>query len=182
MLHAFPPLPPSSPDRATVVPRAPEGPAATMDLLLSVLESAEVGVVVADAFTQAGRTDAFDIGGYWPVFTWEDGDAFEVVKPWLHYLQWKYSDAAEARGRLTPRPMPPPLDEQAEAELRAGIICGTPDEVAAQIQILGDAAGRAGVPGGSLTFVGRHYFPGMPRDVMRASTRLFAEKVIPQVR
>ena len=53
MLQAFPPLPPSSPDRATVVPRAPEGPAATMDLLLSVLESAEVGVVVADASARA---------------------------------------------------------------------------------------------------------------------------------
>lgn len=53
MLQAFPPLPPNAIDRATVVPRAPEGPAATMDLLLSVLESAEVGVVVADASARA---------------------------------------------------------------------------------------------------------------------------------
>lgn len=53
MLQAFPPLPPNAVDRATVIPRAPEGPAATMDLLLSVLESAEVGVVVADASARA---------------------------------------------------------------------------------------------------------------------------------
>lgn len=53
MLQAFPPLPPTAIDRATVMPRAPEGPAATMDLLLSVLESAEVGVVVADASARA---------------------------------------------------------------------------------------------------------------------------------
>jgi DNA-binding CsgD family transcriptional regulator len=53
MLQAFPPLFPAPLDRATVIPRAPEGPAATMDLLLSVLESAEVGVVVADASARA---------------------------------------------------------------------------------------------------------------------------------
>jgi DNA-binding CsgD family transcriptional regulator len=41
MLQAFPPLSPAPLDRATVIPRAPEGPAATMDLLLSVLESAD---------------------------------------------------------------------------------------------------------------------------------------------
>lgn len=52
MLHVLPPLAPSALDR-TVVPPRPEGPAATMDLLLSVLESAEVGVVVADASARA---------------------------------------------------------------------------------------------------------------------------------
>jgi DNA-binding CsgD family transcriptional regulator len=52
MLHALNPI--TSPvDRATLVPRAPDAPAATMDLLLSVLESAEVGVVVADASARA---------------------------------------------------------------------------------------------------------------------------------
>jgi len=38
---------------AALLPRTPDGPAATMDLLLSVLESAEVGVVVADASARA---------------------------------------------------------------------------------------------------------------------------------
>ena len=40
-------------DRATLMPRAPDGPAATVDLLMSVLESAEIGVLVADATARA---------------------------------------------------------------------------------------------------------------------------------
>lgn len=52
MLHSFDPI--TAPlDRATLVPRTPDAPAATMDLLLSVLESAEVGVVVADPAARA---------------------------------------------------------------------------------------------------------------------------------
>lgn len=51
MLHALNLSPPF--DRAAILPRTPDAPAATMDLLLSVLESAEVGVVVADATARA---------------------------------------------------------------------------------------------------------------------------------
>jgi DNA-binding NarL/FixJ family response regulator len=52
MLHSLSPI--TAPlDRATLIPRAPDAPSATMDLLLSVLESAEVGVVVADASGRA---------------------------------------------------------------------------------------------------------------------------------
>lgn len=53
MLHLLPPLSPAALDRSPLLPRAPEGPAATMDLLLSVLERAEVGVVVADTSARA---------------------------------------------------------------------------------------------------------------------------------
>ena len=130
----------------------------------------------------AGGTNAqgFEVGGYWPVFTWEDADAFEVVKPWLHYMQWKYEDTAGARGRLTPRPLPPELDADGEEALHSGLICGTPDEVANQIGELVNSVSRSRVSGAPFTFVGRHYYPGMPRDVMRDATRVFAEKVIPR--
>lgn len=40
-------------DRSPFLPRPPEAPGATVDLLMSVLESAEVGVLVADATGRA---------------------------------------------------------------------------------------------------------------------------------
>ena len=126
------------------------------------------------------NSEAFEVGGYWPVFTWENRDAFDLVKPWLHYMQWKYEDTTGARGRLTPRPMPPELDSDSEEALHAGLICGTPDDVATHIEELLDSVSRSGVPGGPFTFVGRHYYPGMPRNMMRDATRMFAEQVIPR--
>jgi DNA-binding CsgD family transcriptional regulator len=53
MLHPVPPLPPGSTERPGLAARIADGPGATMDLLLSVLECAEVGVVVADASGRA---------------------------------------------------------------------------------------------------------------------------------
>lgn len=119
---------------------------------------------------------SFAISGYWPVFTSEEPGAWEQVRPYLHYMEWKYEDAEGAKGRVGELPQPPELDAQTEAALRATIICGTPDEVTAQIGQL-----RA-IAGPELHFIGRHYFPGMDRDVMRRATALFAEQVIPMFR
>jgi alkanesulfonate monooxygenase SsuD/methylene tetrahydromethanopterin reductase-like flavin-dependent oxidoreductase (luciferase family) len=91
-------------------------------------------------------------------------------------MEWKYEDHANSKGRVGPRPLPPGLNSETEAEMRDAIIVGTPDEVAARIRELGVIAGER------FTFVGRHYFPGMDRGVMREATRLFAEEVIPQLR
>jgi alkanesulfonate monooxygenase SsuD/methylene tetrahydromethanopterin reductase-like flavin-dependent oxidoreductase (luciferase family) len=122
------------------------------------------------------EASAFDIGGYWPIFTWDDKDAWDIVKPYFRYMEWKYEDAAGAKGRLGGElPLPPPLDADAWEALRLGIICGTPDEVAHRIRALREVAGTR------FTFVGRFYFPGMDRDVMRRATRLFADEVIPQL-
>jgi alkanesulfonate monooxygenase SsuD/methylene tetrahydromethanopterin reductase-like flavin-dependent oxidoreductase (luciferase family) len=133
---------------------------------------------IHDELTKAGKDDGvFDIAGYWPVFAWDGDDAWEVVKPFLHYMEWKYEDHAGSKGRLGPRPLPPDLDEATEAELRAAIIVGTPDEVAGRIRELAAIADTE-----RFTFVGRHYFPGMDRAIMRKATRLFAEDVIPQLR
>ena len=56
MLHSSPsstPLSPAAIDRAILTPRSDDAPAATVDLLMSVLERAELVVVVADATGRA---------------------------------------------------------------------------------------------------------------------------------
>jgi alkanesulfonate monooxygenase SsuD/methylene tetrahydromethanopterin reductase-like flavin-dependent oxidoreductase (luciferase family) len=120
------------------------------------------------------------VAGYWPVFVWEEaGRAWEMARPYHHYVQWKYLDAERAKGRLGPLPLPPALDEPAEAALRGQIICGTPADVAARITELADIAR---VPGADFTFIARMHYPGMDPAIVRAATRLFAEQVIPAVR
>jgi alkanesulfonate monooxygenase SsuD/methylene tetrahydromethanopterin reductase-like flavin-dependent oxidoreductase (luciferase family) len=127
--------------------------------------------------TRAGReADALEVAGYWPVFVWEDGEAWERVRPYHHYIEWKYDDAEGARGRLGPIPTPPPLDAQSEAAIRSTMLCGSPDEVAARIGEYAEAAGPR------FHFVARLYYPGMDRAMMRESTRLFAERVVPALR
>ena len=122
----------------------------------------------------------FHLAGYWPVFAWEGaGRAWEMVRPFHHYVQWKYLDAERAKGRLGPLPLPPALDERSEAALRAEIICGTPAEVAAGIAELAEIARVAGP---HFTFIARMHYPGMDPGVVRAAARLFAEEVMPAVR
>jgi alkanesulfonate monooxygenase SsuD/methylene tetrahydromethanopterin reductase-like flavin-dependent oxidoreductase (luciferase family) len=128
-----------------------------------------------DELAKEGRED-FEVSGYWPVFTWDGDDAWAQVRDYLHYMEWKYEDSEFSKGRLTPAPLPPTLDEETEAALRDTIICGTPEEVTKRIRTLGEIAGPR------FTFVGRMYYPGMDRDVMRRSTQLFAEEVMPGLR
>ncbi len=128
---------------------------------------------VRDEQTQHRRS-GISLSGYWPVFTSTDGDAWERVRPHVHYMAWKYEDSESNRGRIGPLPQPPALDAETEALLRATTICGTPDEVVDQIRLLNDVTG-----GDDFTFVGRFYYPGMDRVEMRSATRLFAERVIP---
>jgi alkanesulfonate monooxygenase SsuD/methylene tetrahydromethanopterin reductase-like flavin-dependent oxidoreductase (luciferase family) len=130
-----------------------------------------------DEAARAGRdAEALEVAGYWPVFVWEDGDAWEHVRPYHRYVEWKYDDLEQARGRLGPLPAPPPLDAADEAAIRAPMICGTPDEVAERIREYADVAG----PG--FHFIARMYYPGMDIAMMRESSRLFAEKVMPILR
>lgn len=53
MLTSTTPFTPVALDRAILMPRASDAPTATVDLLMSVLESAELAVVVADATNRA---------------------------------------------------------------------------------------------------------------------------------
>jgi alkanesulfonate monooxygenase SsuD/methylene tetrahydromethanopterin reductase-like flavin-dependent oxidoreductase (luciferase family) len=140
------------------------------------IEDFAAGVrLLRDELAAAGRdASTFTFGGYWPVFCWDGDDAWVVVRPYFHYMEWKYEDSETAKGRLGPPPLPPALDADGEASLREWIICGTPDEVAAHIGKLQEVAGE------DLHFVGRHYFPGMDRPTMRRATELFAREVIPR--
>ena len=134
----------------------------------------------------AGRDPAaVEVAGHWPVFAWDGSDAFERVRPHLRYMLWKYDDSELARGRLGPLSSPPPLlpdepisrpDAPPGSGARAHLICGRPDEVAMGIREL------AAIAGPRFHFVARLYYPGMDREVMRRSTRLFAEGVIPRLR
>jgi alkanesulfonate monooxygenase SsuD/methylene tetrahydromethanopterin reductase-like flavin-dependent oxidoreductase (luciferase family) len=131
-----------------------------------------------DELASAGReTGSFAISGYWPVFVWPEAEeAWSIVRPHFHYMEWKYEDAEGAKGRLADLPSPPPLEAKEEEELRSIILCGTPDEVVARIRELRDIAGD------DLEFIGRLYFPGMPLETMARSARLFAQEVIPRLR
>jgi probable F420-dependent oxidoreductase len=134
---------------------------------------------VRDALGDAGR----DVGGFSfsvhaPTFPW-DGDpheAWEQVRPFAHYVSWKYDDMDEARGRLGPPAAPPPLSPEDEDGLRRDALVGPPEVVANGIRRL------AGLAGGDLHFIARLYWPGMPSDRQRDALRLFAEQVIQRVR
>ncbi len=93
MLHALNLAPPF--DRAAIIPRAPDAPAATMDLLLSVLESAEVGVVVVDAtgramYMNASARSTLD-------------SPLGVVPPWLAVVLPALRAAVERHGQAIER-------------------------------------------------------------------------------
>ena len=131
-----------------------------------------------DELRAAGRPeDAVEVSGHWPVFVAPHEErAWEELRPYLHYVEWKYDDAEQAAGRVGPPAAPPPLDDAVERALREKVICGTPEDVAARIAALGEIAGPR------FTFVARLYYPGMDPAVMRESARLFAGEVIPAVR
>ena len=122
-----------------------------------------------DELAKAGRhREEVVISTYQPTFAWDEGDAWAKVRPFAHYLEWKYEDADAYRGRLGPLPLPPALTVETEAALRAFHVVGTPDEVAAG---MGAYAAIAGEP---FHFVARCYFPGLPLAEQRETMRLVA--------
>jgi len=120
---------------------------------------------------------AFRLSLYMPTFVFE-GDAEEAwrtILPYHHYVWWKYDDMEGARSRGGPPQAPPPPAREAEAELRAGIVFGTPQDVADRIARYGEAAG------GDVTYIARLYWPGMDPALQRETMRLFAEEVAPRL-
>jgi len=93
MLHALNLAPPF--DRAAIIPRAPDAPAATMDLLLSVLESAEVGVVVVDASARAMYMNASGRSML--------DSPLGVIPPWLAVVLPALRAAVERHGQAIER-------------------------------------------------------------------------------
>lgn len=129
-----------------------------------------------EGLNAAGRDpSSFSLALHVPVFTSDDGDAWEKVKPYYAYLRWKYPDMGPARGSVVAK-SPPPLTPEEEANLRPTIICGTPDEVGAEIGKFRDALGD------DIHFICRSDFPGMPQDLQLQTIELLGSKVFPALR
>jgi len=118
----------------------------------------------------------FEWSVYLPTFPWNGDDAWERVRDHHWYVDWKYDDMGEARGRTGPPPAAPPIPAEREAGLRAGILVGRPGEVAERIAALNAAAG------GRLHYIARLDWPGMEPAVRDESMRIFAEEVVPLLR
>jgi alkanesulfonate monooxygenase SsuD/methylene tetrahydromethanopterin reductase-like flavin-dependent oxidoreductase (luciferase family) len=123
------------------------------------------------------QPDGYEIGIYQPSFAWEDGEAWPLVREHHHYLNWKYEDMEGAAARPGPPPAPPPLTAEAEQELRRHALVGTPDQVAEGIRAYAAAVGER-----PFHFVAQLYWPGMPYERQREAMRVFAERVVPQLR
>jgi alkanesulfonate monooxygenase SsuD/methylene tetrahydromethanopterin reductase-like flavin-dependent oxidoreductase (luciferase family) len=115
----------------------------------------------------------YEVSIYQSTFAWDDGDAWTLVREPLHYLDWKYEDMTDARGRTGPAPAAPPLTSEIEARLRSDMVVGTPEEVADGIRAYRDAAGDG------LHYIAQLYWPGMPYEQQREAMRVFAERVMP---
>jgi alkanesulfonate monooxygenase SsuD/methylene tetrahydromethanopterin reductase-like flavin-dependent oxidoreductase (luciferase family) len=136
-----------------------------------------------DELERAGRDPAgFRLALHTGVFAWEDGDPWALIRDHAWYVTWKYKDMAVSDKRLTPARHPDsgPTPEEEAANL-AFYCLGTPDEVAARIRAY-EAAAHASFPGTELHVVARLYLPGLDPATQQAATRLFAQKVLPQLR
>jgi probable F420-dependent oxidoreductase len=132
--------------------------------------------IALEGLRASGRdATSFAFALHVPVFASDAGDPWEKVKRHYHYLRWKYPDMGAARGSATPS-APPPLDSATEEQLRATIICGSPDEVATEIGRFRDALGD------DVHFICRSDFPGLPQDEQLELIELLATKVFPALR
>jgi alkanesulfonate monooxygenase SsuD/methylene tetrahydromethanopterin reductase-like flavin-dependent oxidoreductase (luciferase family) len=114
-----------------------------------------------------------------PTFAFEGMDeerAWALVRPFHHYVGWKYDDMDSARSRLGPPPAAPPVAARDEASLRRSIVFGSPEAVADEIRALADAAG------GDVHYIARLYWPGMDRSAQREALEVFGRRVVPLLR
>jgi alkanesulfonate monooxygenase SsuD/methylene tetrahydromethanopterin reductase-like flavin-dependent oxidoreductase (luciferase family) len=126
--------------------------------------------------TSDRSAEPFEISIYQSTFAWEDGDAWEVVREGLHYLDWKYVDMDDAFGRAGAAPEAPALTPEKEQELQRTTVFGTPDEVAAGVRAYRDAGGD------DLHYIAQLYWPGMRYEQQLEALRVFAERVAPSLR
>jgi alkanesulfonate monooxygenase SsuD/methylene tetrahydromethanopterin reductase-like flavin-dependent oxidoreductase (luciferase family) len=129
-----------------------------------------------EGLAEAAVQRPFELSLYQPTFAWENEDAWPLVRDHHHYLNWKYEDMEDARGRSGDAPQPPPLTPESEAEIRRHALVGTPEQVAEGIR------GYREVAGDDLHFVAQLYWPGMPYQRQREAMRVFAERVAPLLR
>jgi alkanesulfonate monooxygenase SsuD/methylene tetrahydromethanopterin reductase-like flavin-dependent oxidoreductase (luciferase family) len=137
---------------------------------------AEQTAIANEARAAAGVEGEFAISVHLPTFAWHGDDAWERVRDFVWYVEWKYDDMDQARGRAGRPQRPPPRTPEQEHTLRGRSVVGRPDVVAERIADLRDAAG------GDLHFIARLYWPGMEPGLQREAMAIFAEEVIPKLR
>ncbi len=129
-----------------------------------------------EGLAEAAAQRPFELSIYQPTFAWENEDAWPLVRDHHHYLNWKYEDMGDARGRAGEAPEPPALTPESEAEIRRHALVGTPEQVAEGIRAYREVAGD------DLHFVAQLYWPGMSYERQREAMRVFAERVAPMLR
>jgi alkanesulfonate monooxygenase SsuD/methylene tetrahydromethanopterin reductase-like flavin-dependent oxidoreductase (luciferase family) len=118
----------------------------------------------------------FAVGLHAPTFVWDGPDAWDLIRPHVRYVSWKYDDMEHARRRTGPSASPPPPTPAEEAALREEVLVGTPVEVAKRMRAYEDAAGT------EVHFMADLYWPGIDPGIQRETMRIFAEEVAPLVR
>jgi alkanesulfonate monooxygenase SsuD/methylene tetrahydromethanopterin reductase-like flavin-dependent oxidoreductase (luciferase family) len=141
-------------------------------------EFAEQVAWVREERERRGGDQTFGLGLHRRTFVWTgpESEAWELVRPFMRYVSWKYDDMEVARGRAGPPPSPPPMTPAEEAALREEILIGAPEQVAEQITLYKEAAGP------ELHFIADLYWPGMDPQLQRETMRIFAEEVAPLLR
>jgi probable F420-dependent oxidoreductase len=130
-----------------------------------------------DELVAQGRDPSrFRFSVHLPTFAWPGKDAWERVRDYHHYVDWKYVDMETARSRAADPRLPPKLSAGEEEGLRERIVLGSPDEVAERIASYNEAAG------GNLHYIARLYFPGMGPRLQDEALDVFASAVIPKLR
>ena len=132
---------------------------------------AERAALVRQGAEAAGRDPStISIAVHRPTFAWRDGDAWDIVRDYAHYMTWKYADMDTAYGSRERR-LPPALTAETEAPLLSRAMVGTPEQVAEQIAEYRDALGPNG------HFIARSYFPGLDPGIQRETLRIFGGEV-----
>ncbi len=134
--------------------------------------------VVADEMAAAGRDEPFRWISYRMCYVADDPDrGWEEVRPFVHFMRWKYSDMeASAYRGPGPLPEPPPPDAATETALREATLVGPPELIAAEIRRTAEIVGI------DFDFVARSYFPGMPFSQQDEQLTRFGEQVAPLLR
>jgi alkanesulfonate monooxygenase SsuD/methylene tetrahydromethanopterin reductase-like flavin-dependent oxidoreductase (luciferase family) len=137
--------------------------------------AAQVAALHAELDAAGRPRDTVAVGLHVPVFV-AASHAWETVREYFHYLEWKYDDMATSDSARTQTAPVPTLEADREAAMRPAGLFGTPDEV-----INGIKEYAIAVPA-PLHFIARMYWPGMKLGTQLAAMQLFASDVLPALR
>lgn len=141
--------------------------------------TAQVEMFVEEVRAQGRSTDEVAVGVHVPTFAWDEGDAWDLLAPHIHYSEWKYKDmAGEPFGQRDGTPgIPSGLRPEVEEMMRDQALVGGAEEVAERVAEYVRAAGPV-----RCHFIPRLYWPGMDPVLQAAAVEHFGRRVIPVVR